>query len=135
MNKIIFEIVRCTIYFSIPIFLTYLIKIIKSISKKKKEEAELVSLKTVNEIIQTVVMSLEQTRVKSFKKNNNHYKLDDSQKDTVKRAAIAKINNILYGDNKLNKFFDIVELNQYIDEMIERKVLELSLNSKNKKNE
>jgi len=128
MNKYIFEIIRCVIYFSIPLFLGYLISIIKSISKKEKEKAELISLKTVNEIIKTVVMSLEQTSVKEYK--NVFEKLDKKNKIMIKSIATRKINNIINKNLKLKKYFDLVNIDDYINEMIERKVLELSLNNK-----
>jgi len=135
MNKYMFEIIRCIIYFSIPLFLGYLISIIKSISKKKKEEAELVSLNMINEIIKTVVISLEQTNVKIYKnsKFNKDYgnKLTDNQKYEIKNIAKRKINNIINGNIKFKKYSYIVHLDEYIDDMIERKVLELNGNNVN----
>ena len=134
MDKYVFEMIRCIIYFSIPLFLGYLISIIKSISKKKKEEAELISLKTVNEIIKTVVMSLEQTNVKNFKKINRKinlpYKLKDDQQNYVKYEAKRKVDNIINRNKKFSKLSNIMQLDEYIDNMIERKVLELNFEEK-----
>jgi len=105
---------------------TVIVIYINDLRNKIKEEKKIISLKTINQLIEDTVIAINQEITRKIKKGDNglKHKLTNEEKEYIKNAAKSRINYLSTDSIKRDIENIMTNYDKYVDIVIERKVME-----------